>query len=92
MVNLNERMVPDQNIEPETSWLPVSHASDLATGSGLLNKFWIKTLPGGCIWNLIEIGPAVSEKSFEYVNKHSILVTFGQDHWLTLAFGIHKGA
>ena len=34
-------------------------------------------LPGGCVWNLIEIGPAVSEKkSFENVNKHSIPVTF----------------
>ena len=25
-------------------------------------------LPGCCIWNLIEIGPAVSEKSFEKVD------------------------
>ena len=50
-------------------------------------------LPGGCIWNSIRSGPAVSEeKSFENVNRHSILVTFGQDHWMTLAFGIQRGA
>ena len=50
-------------------------------------------LPGSCIWNLIQIGQAVSEeKSFENVNKHSILVTFGQSHWMTLAFGIHRSA
>ena len=32
------------------------------------------------------------EKSFDNVNKHSILVTFGQGHWMTMAFGIHWGA
>ena len=28
----NERMLPDQRIEPVTSWLPVGRASDWATG------------------------------------------------------------
>ena len=50
-----------------------------------------KPLPGGCIWNLIEISTVVSkENSFEHVNKQSILVTFGQGHWMNLAFGIHE--
>ena len=30
-------------------------------------------LPKGCIWNLIKIGPTVSEKSFKNVKNHSIL-------------------
>ena len=48
-------------------------------------------LPRCCIWNLIEIGPVDSEKSFENVDKHSILVTLGQGHRMTLTFGIHRG-
>ena len=50
-------------------------------------------LPRCRIWNLIEIGPAVSEeKSFEKVDKHSILAIFGKGHWLTLTFDIHRGS
>ena len=47
-----------------------------------LNKSQILILSGCCIWNLIEIGPAVSEeKLIENVYKHSIRVTLGQGHW-----------
>ena len=50
-------------------------------------------LPRCCIWNLIKIGPVVSEeKSFENVDKHSILVTLGQGQWMTLTFDIHRGS
>ena len=48
-------------------------------------------LPGACIWNLIKIGPTVSEeKSFENVDKHLILMTVGRGHWMN--FDIHRGA
>ena len=50
-------------------------------------------LPRCCKWNLIKINPVVSkEKSFENVEKHSILVTLGQGHWMTLTFDVHRGA
>ena len=51
-------------------------------------------LLAGCwIWNLIETGPVVpEEKSFENIDKHSILLTLGQGYWMTLTFGIHRGS
>ena len=50
----------------------------LVTRAGPFEQIFNQPLPGGCIRNWIKIGPRVSEeKSFENVNKHSILVTFG---------------
>ena len=48
-------------------------AAILLIRSGPFDQIFNQPLPGGCIWNLIKIGPAVSEnKSFENINKHSI--------------------
>ena len=31
-------------------------------------QFFFPKVPGGCMWNLVAIGPVVSEKSFEIVD------------------------
>ena len=55
--------------------------------------FLIQPSPGGCTWNLIKIGPAVSEEElFGNVDKHSFPVTLGQGHWMTLTFCFHTGS
>ena len=63
----------------------------LAMWPGPFEQILDPLLPGCCIWNLTEIGPAVSEeKLFENVDKHSIPVTISQGHWMTLTFGIQQ--
>ena len=44
-------------------------AAMLVIWSRLFEQFFFPTGPGGCIWNLVTIGPVVSEKkSFEIVD------------------------
>ena len=45
----------------------------LAMCPGPFEQILDPLLPRCCIWNLIETGPVVSKKSFENVDKHSIL-------------------
>ena len=97
--------IPRDQIWPWQKWVMVNIQSTDATYLFLpymgwgpcwscdydhLNKSQILILSGCCVWNLIEIGQAVSEKLFENVDKHSIRVTLGQGHWITLAFGIYR--
>ena len=48
-------------------------------------------LPGWCKWNLIATDRAVSEKSFENDNTFNLSDLLSRP-WMTLAFGIYRGA
>ena len=70
------------------AWVPC-----LACDHDHLNKSQNFIFSGCCIWNLIEIGPVVSEEELsENVDKHSIRVILGHSHSMTLAFGIPRDA
>ena len=58
--------------------------ASLAKWPGPFEQVWGPILPRCCIWNLIKISSVVSMEKFENVDKHTILLTVGKGHWMTI--------